>query len=266
MKYRLCALAAAFSIGAIAQQPTQPGQSPAAQPTTPQPSSQGAAAGGKVTQGLSNLLTEWRLEDLPAAAQKTVREQAGGQKIADIDREDRTGRTIWEVEFEQPGRNKHVHVADDGTVIPENQAHLRVGTQTRTPSAGAPGTTQTESVPAGLDLGTQWEDLPKAVQDKAMQYGGKAKIADIDRENWNGNLAYEVEFQRQGRNLEIYFDEEGAILYSNDPASAPFRGAPAAGEQGRNQSPVQPRTTQPEPQLTPDPIPNPDPGVTPPLK
>jgi uncharacterized membrane protein YkoI len=259
MKIKIYALAAAFSMGAIAQQPSQPGQTPAGQPTPQPQSSQTPSAGERATRGLSNILTERRIQDLSAAAQKTVREQSGGLKIADIDREDRTGRTIWEVEFEKSGRNTQIHVAEDGTLVPENQAHVAAGSRTQTPGVGAPGTGQTGRAPLGLDLGTQWEDLPKAVQDKAAQFGGKAKVADIDREDWNGNLAYEVEFQRQGRNLEIYFDEEGTILHSNDPAAAPARGTPPTSEKGLEQSPA-----KPQPQPTPNPTP--DPGVQPPPK
>src|SRR5262245_55829943 len=78
--------------------------------------------GEKAVQGLKNTFTQYRIEDLPAAVQKTVREQAGGQPIADIDRQDRTGQTVWEVEFEREGRNPRIHVASDGTLLPEKQA------------------------------------------------------------------------------------------------------------------------------------------------
>src|SRR5215831_17334376 len=77
--------------------------------------------GEKTVQGVKNTFTQYRIEDLPAPVQKTVREQSGGQPIADIDRQDRTGQTVWEVEFEREGRNPRIHVANDGTLLAEKQ-------------------------------------------------------------------------------------------------------------------------------------------------
>ena len=39
--------------------------------------------------------TKYRIEDLPAAVQKTVQEHSGGRPIADIAREERNGQTVW---------------------------------------------------------------------------------------------------------------------------------------------------------------------------
>ena len=244
----------------------QPGQN---QPAKPQqsapPDTTPTTTGERATQALSNLVTDWRMEDLPQVVQKTIREKAGGQKIADIDRESRTRRTVWEVEFEQEGRNTEIHVSEDGMLIPEGN-RLFGGTtdQTGTPArpgerptaTGTPAGTQTGRSGVVMALGTQWEDLPKAVQQKAMQYGGKEKVADVDREEWQGKVAYEVEFRREGRNLEIHFGEDGTILESNDQAAAPSQGSAPGSEAGRTpstQQPVQPQPlppAQPLPQAT----------------
>jgi uncharacterized membrane protein YkoI len=229
-------------------------QQPAAPDTTP------TTTGERATQALSNVITDWRIEELPQAVQKTVREQAGGQKIADIDRESRTGRTIWEVEFEKAGRNTEIHVAEDGTLIPEGNRLFgrttdQTGTSTRpgerSTATGTPAGTQTGRSGVAMALGTQWEDLPKPIQQKAVQYGGKEKVADIDREEWQGKIAYEVEFSREGRNLEIHFGEDGTILESNDPAAAPSQGSAPASEAGGSPSTQQPIQPQPLPPAQP---------------
>lgn len=215
---------------------TQPGVNQAQQPTTPDTAT---TTGDRVTQAISNLITDWRLEDLPPAVQKTVREQSGGKKIDDIDREDRSGSTVWEVEFEEAGKDTEIHIAQDGSLIPEgNRAFGRVTDQTgtsarpgeRASATGAAAGAQVGRSGAAVKMGTNWEDLPAAVQQKAMQFGGKDKVEDIDREEWQGKAGYEVEFSRQGRNLEIHFSEDGAILESNDPSVAPAQGA--QGSQG----------------------------------
>src|SRR5687768_18568504 len=122
MKNHIILGAVVLSVSAVSAlgqnpNPNQPSQAqpPAQSGQTPPPT-----AGARVSQGLSNLVADHRLEDLPPAVQKTVREQSGGQKIADIDRETRTGRTVWEVEFEKDGKNTEIHIGEDGALIPES--------------------------------------------------------------------------------------------------------------------------------------------------
>ena len=55
--------------------------------------------------------------DLPAAVQSTIKQRAPSAKIDDIDKETRTGRTVYEVTFEEPGKNPKLHIAEDGTIV-----------------------------------------------------------------------------------------------------------------------------------------------------
>jgi uncharacterized membrane protein YkoI len=218
-------------------------------------------------------VSDYRLRDLPQAVQKTVREQSGGSEIADIDRETRTGRVLWEVEFEKDGRNTEIHVAEDGTLVQDAgiiaRTTSRVGessTAVGTPAAGQTGR-------SALSMGTKWEDLPPVIQQKAMQFGGKEKVADIDRETEDGKVVYEIEFSREGRNLEIEFAEDGTIVESSDHSVAPVgAGASSTTPASRLPStqPAQPnQPTQPgqpgQPQSRTQPVPPPSaqpPGST----
>src|SRR5262245_59784356 len=160
--------------------------------------------GEKAVQGLKNAFTQYRMEDLPAAVQKTVREQAGGQPIADIDREDRNGQTIWEVEFEREGRNPTIHVANDGTLMPEEQTGVlsKSGTSTAQ-GVGRPAGAEVGPKERTSPLGSHWGDLPQAVKQKAAQFGGESSVKDVDIKKRHGQNVYEVEFERPGRNLEV---------------------------------------------------------------
>lgn len=221
------------------------------QPSQTQPGSsqdQQSTQSGRSASGLRNMLSNWRLEDLPAPVQKTVREQSAGQQIADIDREQRNGQTIWEVEFERKGRNPKIHVSNDGRLMGEQEVATLHKDYGLTPGVGAP---------AGAEAGrtkrmaTQWEDLPQPIQQKAMQFGGKDKTTDIDLKHRNGKNVYALEFERSGRNLEVTFAEDGTILKSNDPQAAPAQGSPAGSQSTRDSSLNQP--TQPQPQPSPQP-------------
>jgi uncharacterized membrane protein YkoI len=54
---------------------------------------------------------------LPEAAQKTIKTQAPNAPIDKITRHDDNGRTIYEVEFKEPGKNPTIKVAEDGTMV-----------------------------------------------------------------------------------------------------------------------------------------------------
>jgi uncharacterized membrane protein YkoI len=54
---------------------------------------------------------------LPEAVQKTIKTQAPEAPIADISRHDENGRTIYEIEFKEKGKNPSIKVAEDGTVV-----------------------------------------------------------------------------------------------------------------------------------------------------
>ncbi|MGZ5544423.1 MAG: hypothetical protein ACXWIU_07090, partial [Limisphaerales bacterium] len=52
-----------------------------------------------------------RFSDLPPAVQHTIRTQNPTGQIADIDKETRSGRVIYEVQFAEPGINPRLHIA-----------------------------------------------------------------------------------------------------------------------------------------------------------
>ena len=54
---------------------------------------------------------------LPEAVQKTIQAHAPETQIADISRETDNGRTIYEVSFQDTGKNPSIKVAEDGTLV-----------------------------------------------------------------------------------------------------------------------------------------------------
>ena len=57
------------------------------------------------------------LSALPEAVQKTIKTHAPEAPIANISRHDSNGRTIYEVEFKDRGKNPTMKVAEDGTLV-----------------------------------------------------------------------------------------------------------------------------------------------------
>ena len=54
---------------------------------------------------------------LPEKVQKTIQAHAPDAPIANISRETDNGRTVYEVSFEDTGKNPSIKVADDGTLV-----------------------------------------------------------------------------------------------------------------------------------------------------
>lgn len=133
-----------------------------------------------------------RIEDLPGPVQATVQKQAAGREIADLDREQWEGRTVYEVEFREKGRNAQIHVAEDGTLLQE------------------------ERKPKGVKAwfkGTQLEDTPSAVQETIKREARGGEIVDIDKENSASGPIYEVEFRdAQQASFELRIASDGHVV------------------------------------------------------
>jgi hypothetical protein len=144
-----------------------------------------------------------KLEDLPAAAQETVRREAGGRDIADIDEERWNERRVYEVEFRQSGRNPQIHVAEDGTIVREERNRATLKT---------------------LFLGTQLTDTPPAVQETVRRVAGDRPILDIDKRGSPGDVVYRI-VVRSGSGREVlHIGEDGKVMQDRGPAAPARRG------------------------------------------
>jgi uncharacterized membrane protein YkoI len=68
-----------------------------------------------------------QLEDTPLAVQETIKREAQGREIADIDLEKRNGVPVYEVEFKQSGSNIELLLAQDGSILRDSRKPEAVG-------------------------------------------------------------------------------------------------------------------------------------------
>jgi uncharacterized membrane protein YkoI len=144
------------------------------------------------------------LSDLPAAVQKTVKEQQASRTIADIDKENWNGQTVYEIEFKESGPNSRIHIADDGSIVLNKSGRLGY-------------------------VGTQLSETPKAVQDTVKRVAADAEIADVDRETKDGKTVYDVEIRKEGRNRHLQIAESGALLDDSETRGTRVRGTDDSG-------------------------------------
>jgi uncharacterized membrane protein YkoI len=70
------------------------------------------------------------LSDVPPVVRETIRREAGGYKVAEIEKATAEGRMVYEVDIERDGKNRELHVAADGTILKDTDRG----------AVGAPGT------------------------------------------------------------------------------------------------------------------------------
>ena len=142
--------------------------------------------------------------ELPVAVQKTVKEQQAGRDIAKIEKEMREGKTVYNIELKDKGANSHLYVASDGSmVVGEGRSF---GQRVR------------EKV--GLDRDAEastmtLDQTPAAVQKTIRENCDVGTLKPIKRELRNGRTQYDVEFEKDGKNLRLTIGEDGTVVKDN---------------------------------------------------
>jgi uncharacterized membrane protein YkoI len=140
-----------------------------------------------------------QFNSLPPDVQKTIRANAPNAEIASIDGKTQDGVRVYEIGFNENGRNPKMIVAADGRVI---------SSELTTKPAGAIAKILT---PTGA-VGTKLSSLPEKVQATIQAKAPNAEIADIERHEDNGRVIYEVQFKDVGKNPSIKVAEDGTLV------------------------------------------------------
>lgn len=123
-----------------------------------------------------------KMADLPAAIQKTVREQSQGAKIEELSRVVEKGKTIYTAEMIVNGRTKELLLDPDGKVIAiEEQIAI--------------------------------EALPPAAKAGIEQQAGNGKIAKVESiTKGDAIVGYEAHIKRDGKLTEIRVSPDGKLI------------------------------------------------------
>lgn len=133
-----------------------------------------------------------KFTQLPAAVQKTVREQEPNAPIASIHKETKDGQVVYNVSFQEKGLNPKITVAADGTLIK--------------------GESKGVTIEKGTATNLRFEDLPVAVRKAVRERMPETKIADIDKSTRDGQIVYDVSFEEPGKNPKMRVAEDGTVL------------------------------------------------------
>jgi hypothetical protein len=123
-----------------------------------------------------------KMAELPAAVQKTVREQSQGAKIEELSKVVEKGKTIYTVEMIVNGRTKEVLLDPDGKVI-------------------------------ALEEQIALEALPPVVKAGIEQQAGNGKIVKAESiTKGDAIVGYEAHIKRDGKLTEIRVGPDGKSI------------------------------------------------------
>lgn len=150
---------------------------------------------------------EVQMNQLPAPVQNTIRAYAGRAAIEDIDVLKSNGETVYQAAFKRNERHTELQVAQDGSVI--GLFGEAVGTPATQPEVGR--------ARARDEINLRSQELPVAglpqpVQSAIQNRVRNGQISKIERESFSGQVYYEVEFERDGREHEIHIRQDGYVL------------------------------------------------------
>lgn len=151
-----------------------------------------------------------QMDQLPQDVKNTLRASRGEDVVKQIEKETKDGKTVYEVEFQSPGLNPKMRIAEDGQVIKDN----RLGARERDRGNKTGELNKGLFFPRVSTL--KINDLPEKVQVTAREQAAGRDIVDIDKETWNGQTVYEVEFAQAGRNGQVHINEQGTIVKYDD--------------------------------------------------
>ena len=123
-----------------------------------------------------------KMAELPAAAQKTVREQSQGAKIEELSKVVEKGKTIYIVEMTINGRTKEVLLDPDGKVV-------------------------------ALEEQIAMEALPSAAKAGIEREAGDGKVVKVESITKGDAIdGYEAHIKRDGKLTEIRVGPDGKLI------------------------------------------------------
>jgi uncharacterized membrane protein YkoI len=124
--------------------------------------------------------TKVRMQDLPDAVQKTVREQTKNAKLRGLSKEIDDGRTFYEAETRVEGKSRDILIDSNGGVVEVEET-------------------------VSLD------SLPEAARKALRAHAGTGKILRVEFVTRGSKVSYEAVIRKNGKNTEVSVSADGAI-------------------------------------------------------
>lgn len=177
---------------------------------------------------------EVQLSDCPKAVQKTLKREAQGGRIEEVEKEEEGGKTIFEAEVVLNGREYEVEVASDGTLLEmvlededeadeeeEGEVEEReereggergeVEDEDEEEEREEQGEVEEEDEDEGEEE-VALAELPRRVQQALKRAARDGKITEVEKEKEHGKLVYEADVRVGQLEYEVQVSAKGVLL------------------------------------------------------
>jgi len=148
-----------------------------------------------------------KVEELPDAVKATlngfIEKEAPGAKIEEIEKEVEDGKVIYDIELEVDDKDIELEIAEDGTLLKkeaEEEKEEKEGEER-----------DEEDKDDGVTVAL--EDLPSVVKATVEAQGGE--IGEIEKEEEDGEVVYDVDVKIDGKKFELKIAANGTLLKKN---------------------------------------------------
>jgi len=139
---------------------------------------------------------EITLDQAPAAVQATIKAEAQGGTIKEIERETENGKTVYEAEVIINGQEFEIEVAPDGTLLGKEVEEAD----------------DEEDDDDDDEEEVSLDEVPAAVKATILEHAKGGTIEEIERETEDGQVVYEAEVEINGKEYEIEVAADGTLL------------------------------------------------------
>ena len=133
------------------------------------------------------------LEKVPAAVKTTIEKEAGKGTSVKIKQKTESGKTLYEAEFRARGKEIELKIAEDGSILGKEVEDEEKGESDR-------------------EERTTLEKLPGPVKSLIEQQAQGESVIEIEKENKNGKIYYEIQLQKGDNTRKIKITDDGKIL------------------------------------------------------
>jgi len=150
------------------------------------------------------------LKDIPEAVKATIEKQAAGKQLGDIEIKSKDGKSIYEVELKEDGKEKTFMVDADGKFLGFGEVEEDEGEEQHEKEAKEDEEEEDKDDDEKNEIAIS--ELPAAVRQSAEKYLGDLKSAEAKKELENNVTTYDVEVKKDGAEVSAEFNESGVII------------------------------------------------------
>jgi uncharacterized membrane protein YkoI len=143
-----------------------------------------------------------KVEDLPGAVSATLDKEAPGAEIEEIEKEEKDGKVVYDVDVKIEGKEFELKIADDGTLLKKEAE------EEKEEKEGEEGDEEDKDEGVTVTLG----DLPDAVQATVTKEAQSGEIGEIEKEEEDGKVVYDVDVKIDGKKFELKIAADGKLL------------------------------------------------------